>query len=136
MNPEQSRARHSDHVALHRRRGTDRAREHDLERAISATERKRAFAHARRVARADQEDSLRRIFFSRRCSPARPEFCSRVLSSWALATFVFKLSYTPSFAPLLVAALAVPLLTIAIGLAASRGVGNAPPLAILRAELD
>ena len=31
---------------------------------------------------------------------------------------------------------AVPLLTVAIGLAASRGVGNAPPLAILRAELD
>ena len=40
------------------------------------------------------------------------------------------------FAPLLVAAFAVPLLTVAIGLAASRGVGNAPPLAILRAELD
>ena len=59
-----------------------------------------------------------------------------ILSSWALATFVFKLSYALSFAPLLVAAFAVPLLTIAIGLAASRGVGNAPPLAILRAELD
>ena len=59
-----------------------------------------------------------------------------VCSSWALAKFVFKLSYAPSFAPLLVAAFAVPLLTIAIGLAASRGVGNAPPLAILRAELD
>ena len=71
---EQSRARHSRHVALHRRRRDDRAREHDLERALSATEGKHSAAHARRVARADLENSLRRIFFSRRCSPARPGF--------------------------------------------------------------
>jgi putative ABC transport system permease protein len=59
-----------------------------------------------------------------------------LLSSWALAKFVFKLAYVPSFAPVLITAITVPVLTIAIGLAASRGVGNAPPLAILRAELD
>ena len=59
-----------------------------------------------------------------------------LLSSWALATFVFKLDYVLSLAPLLIAAISVPALTVAIGLGASRGVGNAPPLAILRAELD
>ncbi len=59
-----------------------------------------------------------------------------LLSSWALAIFVFKLAYAPSIGPLLTAAIAVPALTVLIGLAASRGVGNAPPLAILRAELE
>ena len=59
-----------------------------------------------------------------------------LLSSWALATFVFKLAYVPALAPLLTAAIVVPVLTVLIGLAASRGVGNAPPLAILRAELE
>ena len=59
-----------------------------------------------------------------------------LLSSWALAFFVFKLAYAPSLGPLLTAAIAVPALTVLIGLGASRGVGNAPPLAILRAELD
>ena len=55
-----------------------------------------------------------------------------LVSSWALAIFVFKLAYMPSIVPLLTAAIAVPALTVLIGLAASRGVGNAPPLAILR----
>jgi putative ABC transport system permease protein len=59
-----------------------------------------------------------------------------LLSSWALAKFVFKLAYVPSLAPVLITAISVPILTIAIGLAASRGVGTAPPLAILRAELE
>ncbi len=59
-----------------------------------------------------------------------------LLSSWALAMFVFKLSYVASFVPVLVTAISVPALTVLIGLAASRGVGNAPPLAILRSELD
>jgi putative ABC transport system permease protein len=59
-----------------------------------------------------------------------------LLSSWVLAKFVFKLAYVPSLAPVVITAIAVPILTIAIGLAASRGVGNAPPLAILRAELE
>jgi putative ABC transport system permease protein len=59
-----------------------------------------------------------------------------LVSSWALAVFVFKLAYALSIVPLLTTAIAVPALTVLIGLAASRGVGNAPPLAILRAEGD
>lgn len=59
-----------------------------------------------------------------------------VLSSWALAIFVFKLSYVPSVIPILVTAFTVPALAIVIGLAASRGLGNAPPLAILRRDLE
>jgi putative ABC transport system permease protein len=57
-------------------------------------------------------------------------------ASWALAKFIFKLSYAPSLWPLLVAAGSVSLLTVAIGLIASRGVGSAPPLEILRAEAE
>jgi putative ABC transport system permease protein len=57
-------------------------------------------------------------------------------ASWGLAKFVFKLSYAPSILPLFVAAGAVSLLTVAIGLIASRGVGGAPPLEILRAEAE
>ncbi|HWM26075.1 MAG TPA: FtsX-like permease family protein [Chthoniobacterales bacterium] len=57
-------------------------------------------------------------------------------ASWALARFVFKLSYAPSIWPLLVTAASVSLLTVAIGLIASRGVGSRPPLEILRAEAE
>jgi putative ABC transport system permease protein len=57
-------------------------------------------------------------------------------SSWALARFVFKLSYAPSLAPLLVTAVSVSLLTMVIGLVASRGVARRPPLEILRAEVE
>ena len=57
-------------------------------------------------------------------------------SSWALAKFVFKLSYAPSLWPLLVTAASVSLLTVAIGLIASRGVASRPPLEILRAEAE
>jgi putative ABC transport system permease protein len=57
-------------------------------------------------------------------------------SSWALAKFVFKLSYAPSPWPLLVTAASVSLLTVAIGLGASRGVASRPPLEILRAEAE
>ena len=57
-------------------------------------------------------------------------------SSWALATFVFKLTYAPSLWPLLAAAGIVPALTILIGTLTSRGIGNAPPLEILRAEAE
>jgi putative ABC transport system permease protein len=59
-----------------------------------------------------------------------------VAASWGLAKFVFKLGYAPSLLPLLVAAAAVSSLTVAIGLIASRGVGSAPPLEILRAEAE
>jgi putative ABC transport system permease protein len=57
-------------------------------------------------------------------------------ASWGLAKFVFKLDYAPSVWPLFVAAGAVSLLTVAVGLIASRGVGSAPPLEILRAEVE
>jgi putative ABC transport system permease protein len=57
-------------------------------------------------------------------------------ASWGLAKFVFKLAYAPSIFPLFVAAVAVSGLTVAVGLIASRGVGSAPPLEILRAEAE
>jgi putative ABC transport system permease protein len=57
-------------------------------------------------------------------------------ASWALARFVFKLSYAPSVWPILFAGGAVSLLTVAVGLVASRGVGSTPPLEILRAEAE
>jgi len=59
-----------------------------------------------------------------------------VAASWGLAKFIFKLSYAPSLWPLLVAAATVSLFTVAVGLLASRGVGSAPPLEILRAEAE
>jgi putative ABC transport system permease protein len=59
-----------------------------------------------------------------------------VAASWGLAKFVFKLSYAPSILPLFVAAAAVSSLTVLVGLIASRGVGSAPPLEILRAEAE
>ncbi len=59
-----------------------------------------------------------------------------VISSWALARFVFKLDYAPSLWPLLVAAISVSGLTVAIGLLTSRGIGSMPPLEILRAEAE
>ncbi len=58
------------------------------------------------------------------------------VASWALATFVFKLDYAPSLWPLLVVAGIVPALTIIVGTLTSRGIGNAPPLEILRAEAE
>lgn len=57
-------------------------------------------------------------------------------ASWGLAKFIFKLDYAPSVLPLFVAAGSVSLLTVAIGLIASRGVGSAPPLEILRGEAE
>nr|MBA2743324.1 ABC transporter permease [Chthoniobacterales bacterium] len=59
-----------------------------------------------------------------------------VVSSWALARFVFELDYAPSLWPLLVAGLSVSALTVTIGLLTSRGVGSTPPLEILRAEAE
>jgi putative ABC transport system permease protein len=59
-----------------------------------------------------------------------------VAASWGLAKFVFKLGYAPSVVPLFVAAGAVSALTVLVGLIASRGVGSAPPLEILRAEAE
>ncbi|HEV2095712.1 MAG TPA: FtsX-like permease family protein [Chthoniobacterales bacterium] len=59
-----------------------------------------------------------------------------IAASWALARFVFRLSYVPALAPLVTAFLAVGALTVLIGLLSSRGAGNAPPLEILRSDSD
>ncbi|MDQ6911769.1 MAG: ABC transporter permease [Verrucomicrobiota bacterium] len=59
-----------------------------------------------------------------------------VVSSWALAKFVFKLDYAPSLSPLFVAVSCVSALTVAIGLLTSRGIGTTPPLEILRTEVE
>ncbi len=57
-----------------------------------------------------------------------------VVATWALSAFVFKVTFIPLFAPLLIALLIVPLLTVVTGLAMSVGVLNHPPLEILRTE--
>jgi putative ABC transport system permease protein len=59
-----------------------------------------------------------------------------LLASWALAVFTFKLGYSPSPWPILLAAVLVSSLTVAVGLLTSYGVGSTPPLAILRDELE
>jgi len=57
------------------------------------------------------------------------------LAAWALAVFVFKISFALALLPLLVALLVVPALTVITGLLITRGVLNHPPLAILRTEV-
>ncbi len=54
--------------------------------------------------------------------------------NWALATFVFKLPWVPSPLAMTVCWFIVAALTVTIGLLASRGVCDHPPLEILRAE--
>jgi putative ABC transport system permease protein len=54
--------------------------------------------------------------------------------TWALARFVFDMAFRPPLAPIALALLVVSLLTLAVGLLASRGVARHPPLEILRAE--
>lgn len=54
--------------------------------------------------------------------------------SWALATFVFKIAWVPSPLAVVIALGVVTTLTVTVGLLASRGVANEPPLAILREE--
>ncbi len=56
------------------------------------------------------------------------------VASWGLAFFVFELTYAPSALVLGVGGAVATLLTVGVGLLASRGVGNVPPLVILRAE--
>jgi putative ABC transport system permease protein len=58
-----------------------------------------------------------------------------VAASWALATFVFKLSYAATLLPLLIAIASTTTLTVLIGLLTSRGVSSQPPLEVLRAEV-
>ncbi len=59
-----------------------------------------------------------------------------LLASWALAVFIFKLDYTPTIWPIVIAAVVVSALTVGVGLLTSWGVGSTPPLAILRDELE
>ena len=51
---------------------------------------------------------------------------------WGLATWVFDVAYQPAWDWLAGMAVAVPLLTVAFGVAGSRGVRTAPPLEVLR----
>lgn len=56
-------------------------------------------------------------------------------SGWTLARFVFDTDFRPDVWAMLGVLLAVPLLTIIIGLVTSRGVYARPPLDIIRAEV-
>ncbi len=58
-----------------------------------------------------------------------------VIGAGALARFVFHVRFAPQATPLIVAALAVPGLTVLTGMLMSRGVLNHPPLSIIRSEL-
>ena len=58
-----------------------------------------------------------------------------LISSWALAKFVFHTPLAVPFFPLVLTIIAVIFLTILLGLLNSRGVVNRPPLEVLRAEV-
>jgi putative ABC transport system permease protein len=58
-----------------------------------------------------------------------------VAAAWALSRFVFEIHFALQAAPLLVALLSVPALTVVTGLLMSRGALNQPPLAVLRSEV-
>ncbi len=51
---------------------------------------------------------------------------------WALARFVFEVTFAPSWPALLLAGVAIPLFTVLVGLTSSRGIQAAPPLEVLR----
>ena len=55
--------------------------------------------------------------------------------SWALARYNFEMAFTPQFLPLLIVFVCVSGLTVAIGLANSRGILSRSPLEILRQEV-
>ncbi len=57
-----------------------------------------------------------------------------LVSTWALAKFVFETPFAPVYAPLGIVALSVAVLTILIGIFNSREVLTRPPLEVLRAE--
>ncbi len=57
-------------------------------------------------------------------------------ASWALAALVFDAPFSPPVVAVLVALLTVSALTVAIGMANSRGVVTRPPLEVLRAEAE
>ena len=56
-------------------------------------------------------------------------------ATWALAKFIFKTDFNPEPLTLVAAFVIVCLLTTITGMLASRGVGNHPPLEILRREV-
>ena len=55
-----------------------------------------------------------------------------IAGGWGLTTYVFDIAFGLRAWPLVVAFAAAPLLTLAVGLAGSRGAHTAPPLAVLR----
>jgi len=55
-------------------------------------------------------------------------------AAWALSHFVFRIPFHLPTLELVATLILVPLLTLGVGLAASRGVSNHPPLEILRSD--
>ncbi|MEP0545406.1 MAG: FtsX-like permease family protein [Rhodothermales bacterium] len=55
-----------------------------------------------------------------------------LIGGWALSVFAFRVPFVPAWGAVLVALAVVPALTVAIGLAGSRGVLRRPPLEVLR----
>ena len=55
-----------------------------------------------------------------------------LVGGWALSVFAFRVPFVPAWGAVLVALAVVPALTVAIGLAGSRGVLRRPPLEVLR----
>lgn len=55
-----------------------------------------------------------------------------LFATWILAYFVFGISFTPDFTPVVITLIVVSLLTVLTGLANSRGVYNRPALEVLR----
>jgi putative ABC transport system permease protein len=58
-----------------------------------------------------------------------------VLAAWALAVLVFKMTFAIALAPLVIALLIVPAVTVLTGLLVTRGILDQPPLVILRSEV-
>lgn len=56
-------------------------------------------------------------------------------ASWALSTYVFKLTFVPALAPMLIALAGTTATTVLAGLFGSRGICDHPPLEILRSDL-
>ena len=55
-----------------------------------------------------------------------------VVGGWGLSTYVFEVTFAPAWGWLAVALVAVPALTVVVGLSGSRGVASVPPLEVLR----
>ncbi len=55
-----------------------------------------------------------------------------LIGGWLLSAFVFDVPFVPAWGAIAVALIVVPALTVAIGLAGSRGVLRRPPLEVLR----